>query len=151
MAKTYTQADRDKGMLALILAGGNQRKAAKELAEQGEHFPHQTLAFWRRNYPERYSELEQKEAPPLALRLAESFENRALALNRLEGKMQERLESHIHLVHPRELAGAVRNVATAKAINTDKAALLRGQPTEIIKNQNPDQILNAITIKLGLK
>jgi hypothetical protein len=36
---------------------------------------------------------------------------------------------------PRDQAGAIRNVSTTKAINVDKAALLRGQPTEIVEHR----------------
>jgi hypothetical protein len=36
---------------------------------------------------------------------------------------------------PRDQAGAIRNVSTTKAINVDKPALLRGQPTEIVEHR----------------
>jgi hypothetical protein len=37
---------------------------------------------------------------------------------------------------PRDQAGAIRNVATGYGIEIDKAALLRGQPTEIVEHRH---------------
>jgi hypothetical protein len=42
------------------------------------------------------------------------------------------------------LPGALRNVETAKAINVDKSALLRGRPTQIVERRDAAELLRKL-------
>ena len=49
--------------------------------------------------------------------------------------MLSQFEKDYSKLEPRDQAGAIRNVSVVKALNVDKAALLRGQPTEIVEHR----------------
>ena len=49
--------------------------------------------------------------------------------------MLAKLGEDFEKLPPRDQPGAIRNISTSKAINIDKAALLRGQPTEIVEHR----------------
>jgi hypothetical protein len=68
--RTYGVVDRERGMLALVLAGGNGREASRNLAEAGHHIPERTLYDWRKRYTQRYAELAEQEAPKIRARVS---------------------------------------------------------------------------------
>jgi hypothetical protein len=45
---------------------------------------------------------------------------------------------------PRDTAGAIRNVSVAKAVNIDKASVIRGRPTEIAAEADVTELLRAL-------
>jgi len=148
--KTYSLEDRDRGMLAVILAAGNAAAASKQLAAQGHKIPAQMLNLWRRQNNDRYCELELTYAPQITQRIAADYEafNIEAAAVRHEALMKAR--ELIPRLDARDAAGFVRNIATAMGISSDKAAMHRGQPTAITETRSADQIMSALTTKLGI-
>ena len=67
--------------------------------------------------------------------IAAECEDTAEQAAELERRMLAKLGKDFEQIAPRDQAGAIRNVSTVKAINVDKAALLRGQPTEIVEHR----------------
>ena len=50
---------------------------------------------------------------------------------------------------PRDTAGAIRNVIVAKAVNIDKASLIRGRPTEIRATADITDLLRGLKARFG--
>lgn len=74
--------------------------------------------------------------PRIHAKIAEQCEDTAELAGELERQMIVKLAKDFKQLAPRDQAGAIRNVSTTKAINVDKAALLRGQPTEIVEHRH---------------
>ena len=74
--------------------------------------------------------------PRIHAKIAAECEDTAELAGQLERQMIVKLAKDYKQLAPRDQAGAIRNVSTTKAINVDKAALLRGQPTEIVEHRH---------------
>lgn len=60
-------------------------------------------------------------------------------------RLMERVENESADIPARDLPGAIRNVATAAAISTDKALLLRGRPTQIVERGDAMTLLRKLS------
>jgi len=131
---TYDEEAVERGLLALAECGGNSEHAARLLAEDGLPIDARTLRRWRRDtYPERYERVRQEALP----RIRQAAADAHLALSRrqiaLAGEMTDRLAHKYGEIPARDLAGSLRNVSVSSAVHSDKAALLDGQPTAIVR------------------
>ena len=129
----YSEEMMDRGLLEVALQGGNTRAAHRNLKAVGIDIPRRTLYEWITvNQVERYQRLRTELAP----KIAAECEDTAELAGRVERGMLAQFEKDYSKLEPRDQAGAIRNVSTTKGINIDKAALLRGQPTEIVEHRH---------------
>jgi hypothetical protein len=127
----------DRGLVEVALCGGNTHLAYRNLKAQGIEIPRRTLYSWAtENQVERYQRLRVELAPRIAAKIAAECEDTAELAGRVERGMLAQFEKDYSKLEPRDQAGAIRNVSTTKGINIDKAALLRGQPTEIVGHRH---------------
>jgi hypothetical protein len=92
-------------------------------------------------HSQRYQQLRQELVPRIHAKIAAECEDTARFAGQVEREMLVKLAKDFEQLAPRDQAGAIRNVSTVKAINVDKAALLRGQPTEIVEHrQGADEL-----------
>lgn len=149
-ARRYSETDREEGLHAIALHGGSYKKAAKYLEDQGNPISENTLKGFRRNHPERYYEITKNVAPLIREKLAAKAESAAIELGDLEIKAMKKLEESLKSMEPQHVSQAMKNIITSKAIQIDKANVLRGMPSEIKEHRNPDDIFKAIGHKLGM-
>jgi len=141
----FDAQDVDRGLLALALASGRGEVACRLLEKQGMRVTAKTLRNWRDNlYTDRYWELQRKVLPRLQARAAEGHAAIADAAVELNAKLLERLDKDVDELPIRDVAGAARNVATVGGIDRDKAAMIRGEPTEIHEHRDGTEILRAL-------
>lgn len=141
----YGAEDVDKGLVALALASGRGEVACRVLEKQGMRVTAKTLRNWRDNlYRDRYWEVQRKVLPRLQARAAENHAAIADAAVELNAKLLERLDKDADNLPIRDVAGAARNVATVGGIDRDKAAMLRGEPTEIVEHRDAGEILRQL-------
>lgn len=124
----------ERALLALAESSGNAEAAARMLEADGLRIDSRTLRRWRSDtHAERYATIHGEVLPKLRAKAAD----RHMALAELQmdvsQAMTERLGAGLEDIPVRDLPGGIRNVDTAAAINTDKAALLRDQPTQIVR------------------
>lgn len=133
--RSYTDAEVVAGLTVLAEQHGSARKASEALAERGIDIPRSTLDRWRREqYPERYREVVQDTLPRIQARIAELNEDLAIRQSEVEGLLTDSLKEQAGDIQPRDLPGAIRNIATSRGINQDKAKLYRGEATQIVGN-----------------
>ena len=129
----YTDQEVERGLTALALASGNSKRAEAALAETGLKVSAATLRGWKtRTYPKQYATVREEILPAIREQLAEQHTELAGSLANLATKISARLEENYDKLEPRDLPGALRNVATSSAIHTDKASQLRQEPTSVI-------------------
>jgi hypothetical protein len=75
--------------------------------------------------------------PAIYDRIAESSERMVEDVCEFEAQLVERMGEQAAELSPRDTAGALRNVSTAKAINIDKASVIRGRPAQITARGPP--------------
>jgi chemotaxis regulatin CheY-phosphate phosphatase CheZ len=100
--------------------------------------PHQTLSQWREKYADRYERVRADALPAIKAAAVEDHMAAAKQLIDLEVQMHERLQGKVDELEARDLAGGIRNLAVSAAVHRDKAALLQGEPTQIVENRLPD-------------
>jgi hypothetical protein len=88
-----------------------------------------------RTQVERYLRLRAELVPRIHAKIAQECEDSAELAGQLERRMLAKLGEDFEKLPPRDQPGAIRNVATVKVINVDNAALLRGQPAEIVEHR----------------
>jgi hypothetical protein len=132
----YTEEQIDRALTEVALCGGNTHHAARNLKAAGMPVPRRTLRTWvERTQVERYLRLRAELVPRIHAKIAQECEDSAELAGQLERRMLAKLGEDFEKLPPRDQPGAIRNVATVKGINVDKAALLRGQPTEIVEHR----------------
>jgi hypothetical protein len=142
----YSDAQIELGLRALAIASGNARKATALLAKQGVSIPRTTLQMWANQlYVERYRQIKREVMPAIYDRIAERSEQIADDLADLEGQLAEQMRRQAPELSPRDTAGALRNVSVAKAVNIDKATVIRGRPTEITAHVDVTEVLKNLS------
>ena len=132
----YTEERIDRALTEVALCGGNTHHAARNLKAAGTPVPRRTLRTWvESTQVDRYLRLRAELVPRIHVKIAQECEDSASLAAEVERSMLVKLRQDFDKLPPRDQPGAIRNVATVKGINVDKAALLRGQPTEIVEHR----------------
>ena len=134
----------DRGLAALALHDGSERAAARFLEQTGKPIPFRTLHDWKTTRAERYAEVREQELPAIRRRHiheTEELYGQALALKR---KLLAKVDQELDQLTPGQAANALKQVGISAGIDTDKALLLRGEPTVIHGNvgRDMDQLWN---------
>lgn len=147
--KRYTEQERERGLLALAVHGGSYAKASRYLAETGHSMSVDTLKGLRRNHPDRYLQIMKDAAPKVREVIAAEAEALALKLTEVEWEALELTQSTLASLAPKDVSKTLFNLSKSKSTQLEKAALLRGMPTEIHEKRSPTELMDAIRKKLG--
>lgn len=109
-----------------------------------------TLRKWmRESFPQRYVQIQHQLANEINEKLAATTIDLAAKAGAAQELALDRTIDEIDNIDPKYLGGTVRNLAQAGSANIEKARLLREQPTEIVRNQTPDDAIKLLR-ELGL-
>ena len=140
------QVERSLTMLALF--SGNASRASRELADQGLQISRSTLTAWRdERYAERYQQIHTGLMGQIRERMAQQAEELADRNAEAELAAIERFFEQVHHLSGKDAALAAKNFALARGISTDKALLLRNQPTAIVEHRDPWSIIKRLREK----
>jgi hypothetical protein len=149
-ASRYTDSEIELGLRALAIASGNTRKASTLLARQGIKIPRTTLQLWASDlYADRYRQIQRDLMPAIYDRIAEDSERIVQDLAELEAELVDQMREQVGDLAPRDTPGAIRNVSVAKAVNIDKASVIRGRPAEITGNLDVNELLRQFEQRWG--
>jgi hypothetical protein len=128
MSRRYSEDEIGRALYAVALASGNHARASRDLAEAGIDIPSRTLHDWTRDkHRQRYEEIKLEAIPEIYAHLADEMESLVSYQLDVERKLTEKIEDEIDELPPRELAGALRNVAVSRGISLDKTGRIRGE------------------------
>jgi transposase-like protein len=136
--REYTDEQKEQA-LARLAVQPNCAAVGRELG-----IPKATLLLWKKTYATRYEEIRSEILPRIQAKMAVDAEDAALRQAELEAILEEQLLRGVADLSPKDAAGALRNVSTAKAINVDKSQLLRGNPTAIVETRDASDIARSI-------
>jgi hypothetical protein len=140
-ASRYSEDEIERALIAVAVCAGNTHRAHRELAKQGHKIPRPTLDVWAtRLHADRYQRIATEVVPKIHERIATEAEDLAQAYADAERTALDRLNETLDELDPKDVATAIRNLATSRGISIDKAALLRGRPTQIIEHRDPADI-----------
>ena len=137
---SYSEAERERGLVALAVCSGNSRRAARLLAHRGLPIPRSTLKQWPDLYPGQYGAVQTRILPELKARLAEEHTALAEDLMDLSREMAGRLLHEYSELPVRDLSSGIRNASVASAVHSDKARDLRGDPTAVVEHRSVEEI-----------
>lgn len=152
--KTYTEDEKTKGLIALVLYGGQARPASRFLKTNGVDIPESTLRNWKNRYPDRYYRLyedhmsevvsrEVAELSDLAQAIREGIEIAAdLELRRLKA-------SKVGGEGVKDAAQSAAKLSASLKVVGDHVLALQGKPSVVVEHKSGDQYLEELA-KLGL-
>lgn len=141
----YTAEDIDGALTVVALYAGRTQLAAEALAKHGTPIPQSTLDAWKHHPDGRYDRVCAEQAPRIGERAAQLAEAVVLQASELESELLDQMRAHKHDIKPSELAGALRNVTTTKALNMDKVVNpLRNRPSTITEHRDAHNILDSL-------
>ena len=133
MARRYSEEEKERGMVALVLHDGNSRRAEADLEAAGFNIPASTLQGWKRTRADEIDRVAHELGPQMREARARALDDLAHAAMEVTKEGLNELSGKMGTLEPRDLPGAIRNTATTAAIATDKSAQLRGEPTSRVK------------------
>jgi hypothetical protein len=120
-------------------------KALQAMEEHGHKPPSDTtVSQWIRTHADKYAEIQRDVVPKRRELMARLHDRDALQQAEIVQKLNQRLLDNVDRVPVRDLAGAINRIDTSRAINVDKAALLRGMPTTITQHTSAEDILKRL-------
>jgi len=124
----------ERALLRLAEANGNAEVASRSLKTDGLTINPTTLRRWRHGkHAERYAIVRSEVLPRLQAQAAEAHADLAAREMAVSAAMVERLSSEVDELQPRDLSTAVRNLDVGAGIHRDKAQLLKGEPTQVVR------------------
>lgn len=130
----YNTEDVEIGLRVLALNGGVYKAAHQQLLGEGMEIPAETLRNWATSqFVQKYADIQSDLHDKINERVAGQAMDIAARAQAIEQKLMDRLDDPEVMaeIPARDLAKSLAQVAQAKGTNVEKAALLRGQPTEI--------------------
>jgi hypothetical protein len=139
---SYGDLERERGLIAVAMANGNTHQAARDLSSDGLKISQKTLWKWRREETQRYEELRSQWLPKIREVAAE--QHMALASRQIElsASLTEDLAKKRGDLDGRDISTAIRNVTVSAGVHTDKAQLLSGEPTAIVRRDLGEVLRN---------
>jgi hypothetical protein len=153
LGRRYDQGEVHRALTMIALTAGNCAEASRRLkrADEPLNVPSSTLKYWRgQQHTSTYESIREELQGRLRGILAAQAEDNARTAGELEADIMDRLKKEVAAGKPADvatIARAVREMATTKGINTDKALVLRGQPNVIEEKRSASEILNALQRK----
>jgi hypothetical protein len=115
------------------------------LRRQDLPIPRSTLKSWATEiHAERYKQIDNELLPAIYDRIAERSEALAEDAADLEEQLLRQVKRTVNGMRPDQAAGALRNVSVAKAVNLDKASVIRGRPTQITAHADVTDLLKSL-------
>jgi hypothetical protein len=140
----YTDQEVERGLVAVAMCSGNYRRAAQLLEQQDLPIPASTLRDWLTRRAEDYTQVREQTMPKLNAQLAEQHTQLVRANMELEDELRKKITEQKDEIPARDLPGALRNVSTSTGIHSDKARLLRGEPTQIVQSKDAAELQRAL-------
>lgn len=145
----YPQEQIDYALAIVAIHAGRTQRAADALAAEGKPVPQGTLDYWKHHPDGRYDRVSKIVQDKIADKIATDAETTVLLAAELEREGLELLRGKMREMKAAELAGAVRNITTTKALNADKIiGPLRGRATQILEIRDANQIIASLQRKL---
>lgn len=146
----YDETQVHRALTEVALAGGNCAEASRRLKRQDDPLsvPQSTLKLWRgRQHAVTYEKIRTDVQDRLRGILAAQAEDNARQAGELERDLMGRMSKLVASGEPADLATfakAVREMATTAGISTDKALVLRGQPSAITEHRTSKELLDSL-------
>jgi hypothetical protein len=148
---SYNYGDVELALRSLALNGANYQRTARELEQQHDlAINPQTLSKWHKvSFAQRYEEICADLKKEIGDRLSNQLISNAQDSAAVTQDIVARLHNEVNELETSELSRAAKDLTTVTGSSIDKAALLRGQPTEIRQDNSPEAIVEELR-RLGV-
>jgi hypothetical protein len=142
----HTEEEIEAGLTEVALSAGSTTLASQRLAERGVDISRKVLEQWKnRRHTDRYARIREQQAAAIQRRVAAQHEDLAQRSVAVALKALERVEQELPNIPPRDLPGALRNIATTAGISSDKLMLLRERPLPVAPPQrSTEELIRAL-------
>lgn len=143
-----TERETELSLTALAMSSGNLNRAVRMLDSAGISITRATLSVWKREtYAERYAQIREEILPILNAELAEGHDDLVQGYSEIQREAQAKVLEHLPDATLREASSVAKDAAVGMGINTEKAQLRRGQPTQIARRDDSTEILKILAEK----
>lgn len=142
----YTIQDVEKALHCLAWNGGNANATSIQLSEEFKlNVTAQTLRNWQKSlFPRRYVEIQRQLRGEINHKTAALFMENAQRSGQVREEMISRLADEHQELPVKELPNAIKALAVTSDVDVKGAALLRGEPTEIVQDRTPEEIVRKL-------
>lgn len=148
-AKSYTQEEITRGLMAMVAWAGKAVDASKSLKEQGLDVPTSTLRTWiQTTHSDEYQELRSKYAHKLEEALVRDMREVAIRATRAQQKAVEEAEKRLERGADTDPARTAAALSKVSQTSTDKLLALTGRPTAITETRGLNEILRSLAQKV---
>ena len=149
-AKSYSQEEVTKGLMAMVAWAGRPTDAKRSLEETDDlSIPTSTLRSWvEGSHRDEYEELKGKWAHKMESILVGQYREVALRATMAQRKAVEEAEKRLDRgadTDPARTAAALSKVSQSA---TDKMLSLTGRPSQITETRNMNEILRSLAAKV---
>ena len=140
VTKRYSEAEKERGFAAMVLASGNAAAAARNLKDDGTPIPVSTLLSWRRKDPQRYSRV--RDACETA-RLADTADSWASLSDKNVATAHlyaDALHKAAKTADPKTAARNLRDITVSAAVAFDKSSAARENDAVVIAANAEDAL-----------
>lgn len=144
--RNYTLKDVELTLHTLAMMGGNVSRTCYHLEhEEKLCVPKTTITSWARTkFALRYAEIQTSLKKQIGETLATKLTDNANQAADLTQEMLEELGDNVKRISVGDLASNAKAMSQIASINTEKALLLRGQPTERVENLPPEEVMREL-------
>lgn len=144
--RKWTQQEIEKCLHVLAWENGSAIRSIPIIEEQfGISVPKPTLISWKNQlHRDRYHQIREEVIPKIRARAAESAMSLAEEQAEVSAQILHRIRDELPEIPARDLAGALRNVETSKAINLDKHQVLTGAPTSVVEHRSLRDLVHGL-------
>jgi hypothetical protein len=139
--RSFSEQEVQRALVEIAAASGNTRKASRELALEGLEIHSKTLWRWyKETHAEKYERIRLEMLPKITAFAAE--QHMALARQQMEltAAAAALVADRLHTMDDRDLVNAMGKADIGSGIHTEKAQLLAGAPTQIVRRTSAEVI-----------
>ena len=141
-ALQLSEADIDLGLRTLVVFGGNERAAAKQMEAEGRPVSKESLVKMRdETHPHKYLQLQFEMANDVSAAMANRATEIAVQADDTSEKLIRRANEVLNAIPEKDVARSALQMAQLADLNTRRTRLLREQPESITRIENPDDLL----------
>lgn len=150
--RVHDQREIETGLAALVIHAGNVVRAAEALRENGTPIARRTLQSWKTQHADRLEEIKREILPTVRERTIGDLSTLVLRFAGTQEKLRAKVDDDAESMNGTDAAKALRDVAVAMGISTEKRLLLAGEPTQIMAGRpDPEALVEQLFRAFGIR
>lgn len=140
------KTDEETAQLALtaLVITGSARAASRMLAADGVNIAESTIRSLKESRPDEYEQIRSGKAGELRDRLLADLDGNLVAMQKVMEDTIQKVHQYVRTGKGKDYSSVLQRVATTYGILTDKKALMKGEPTQIVHDTSGENVMKRL-------